>query len=127
MRCNGWIVGAALALLLVIGFGSAAYGRGVSEKYAEKVLAVQLATEADDYARALALTDALALDWARESPLLQGFVNHSDTDEVTVGIARLKVTLREQNRLQALLALTDLDENFGHLYHRDEAALKNIF
>ena len=58
--------------------------------------------------------------------IVQLWINHGDTDQVTQGLLQLRAAFLYQDELEALEAFDACMENFGHLHHRDAFTLKNI-
>lgn len=121
-----FVVAGTLALILLIGIFCGMYSSRISEEMQARAATVASLFAAGSSREALSCARDLMGDWERRSGLISMWVNHEDVDEVSANLERLLVALEEEERFFVWLYLSQLQEAFSHLYHRDAFQLKNI-
>ena len=116
----------ATVLVLTLGIVCEAASHRISTSYQQRMLTVGAALGRGSWQAALQSTLELSSRWEKECGIVQLWVNHADTDQVTQGLLQLRAAILYQDELAALQAFDACMENFGHLHHRDAFTLKNI-
>lgn len=113
-------------LVLTLGIACELGSRRVSDVYQQRMAAIGAQLGNGSWNEALMLTLDTAVHWARDCGIIQLWVNHADTDQVTQSLMQLRAAILCQDELSVLQAFDACMENFGHLHHRDAFTLKNI-
>ena len=125
---RGVTIAVAIAFLLALGLSiyCGERSRQVSEEFIVRIEEVAAAVYMDQWEKALQLARGTEKAWETQSQTLAMWVNHGDVDEVSVGLAQLRISLQEKEKYHALLYAAELNEALALLHHRDALALKNI-
>lgn len=126
MRAMTATVAIVLVLVLAIGIFCGLHSRNASENYKVRIEEAAVAIRQENWEEALRLTRETEQDWEQESGTLAMWVNHADVDEVSVGMAQLRVSIEERESYHALLYAAELEEALTLIYQRDAFSLKNI-
>lgn len=113
-------------LVLSLGIACELGSRRISDVYQQRMAAIGAQLGRGSWSEALMLTLDTSERWANDCGLIQLWVNHADTDQVTQSLMQLRAAIVYKDELSALQAFDACMENFGHLHHRDAFTLKNI-
>ena len=125
---RGMMVTVAVAFILALGLGiyCGEKSRILSEEFIVRIEEIAAAVKQEKWEKALALERETEQAWESQSKTLSMWVNHGDVDEVSVGLAQLRISLQEREKYHVLLYAAELNEALTLIYHRDALALKNI-
>ena len=125
---RGMLITVILSFLLVLGMGIyfGMSSKNVSEAFIIYIEEAEAAIQEEEWEEALRLIRAIEKEWEKRSRVLSMWVNHGDVDDVSVGLAQLRISAEEKEKYHALLYAAELDEALSLIYHRDALALKNI-
>lgn len=126
MRTN--LVISLVLLVLTIGGGILAQEetQHIAHRYASAAAEVRVLCEMGDWGRAEETVAGYAASWEKTTPWLQILINHDDIDDVTITLARLQAIIAAQDAGGCYQACAELQENAGHIYHRDAFTLGNV-
>lgn len=113
-------------LVLLLGAACEVASARIASAYKQDISRVGGALDTDDWPAALQFLDETEQKWDKQNVAVQLWVNHADTDHITLGLKRLRAALLAGDKSSALSQYFELMENFGHLHHRDAFTLKNI-
>ena len=116
----------ATVLVLTLGIVCETASYRISTAYRQRLLTVGAALGRGNWQDALQRTLEISEQWEKQCGIVQLWINHGDTDQVTQGLLQLRAAILYQDELEALEAFDACMENFGHLHHRDAFTLKNI-
>jgi len=125
---RGMVITVICSFFLVLGMGLyfEESSKHVSESFIIRIEEAEAAIKEEKWEEALGLIQGIEKEWAERSRVLSMWVNHGDVDDVSVGLAQLRVSAEEKEKYHALLYAAELDEALSLIYHRDALALKNI-
>lgn len=110
------------ALFLVTDSDTRSAGEALRLATARVINAVRL----EDWREALESTDALNTQWESARKRLQMWVNHADSDDVSLSLKLLRAAVLEEERFHALEFAEELLMAIEFLYLRDNLSLINI-
>lgn len=126
MRTSLWIAVGLLAAVLLAGTLTSGQMRAVSERYVAAAEELYILSVQGEWQRAAETASAYLADWRSLVPLLQMFINHEDTDSMTLSLVTLQAGIAARDIPGCLTACAELRENAQHLYHRDAFTWANV-
>lgn len=126
MKSKTLSIAIALPLIVILGVMSMTHTQNVSNQYIDAIRQLEEhARVADWVAAQLTLTD-VTNRWDKEKPLLQLWVEHADTDDISTYLKELQVGLLLQNESVFFVSSAKLIESLEHLHHKDDLILSNL-
>lgn len=126
MRGMTVTVAVTFALVLAIGLLCGGYSQRASEEFKVRIEEIAALLGQEQWKEALSLCRETEQHWEEKGRTLAMWVNHEDVDDVSVGLAQLRVAIQGQERYFALLYAAELEEALTLIYQRDALTLKNV-
>ena len=126
MRAMTATVAISLALILALSAACGLYSRRISEDFRLETQRTAAAIREDRWQEAMDRVRRLERQWEKRSEILAMWVNHGDVDEVSIGFARLRLSIEAEERYHSLRCAEELEEALALIYSRDAFTLKNI-
>lgn len=112
--------------LALLGGVSADITRRASEAFYKEARALEAMILGEDWAALEIKSHELENSWQPVREQLELWIDHRDTDEVTLALRRLRAGLLLKDQALAMDAAAQLMEAAHHLYHRDALRLTNL-
>jgi len=126
MRRHICIFVISLLLILAAGLFTNRYCRILSLDYEAMIDVMRDNIQIENWKAAREQYDSMLYSWYRVRPLINIWIDHTDTDAVTTGLAELAVCIDAQEKRESLRLLATLWESVEHLYHREALTLPNL-
>ena len=126
MKATLWTVIILVVLIAAIGITSATLGAKVSRDFTLDLEAAKDSIRAGDWQKARSAVEDMTNEWEETCQWLQFWVNHTDTDDVNLGLERLAAALEAEDKGLSLWAAAELNESLRHIHHRDALRIGNI-
>ncbi len=126
MKANTWIVVVLLVFIVAIGIVSTVVSSKVSRDFTQDLTTAEESIRNKDWEKAKQAVDAMKNEWEETCEWLQFWVNHGDTDDVSMSIERLIAAIEVQDVPLSLITSAELGESLRHIYHRDALRFTNI-
>ncbi|MBQ8535875.1 MAG: DUF4363 family protein [Clostridia bacterium] len=126
MKATIWTLVVILVLLSLIGWGGAWLTRNASKSFYQEAEMLEEQLLKGDWAGLKQRMEALEPRWLAARNWLQLWINHKDTDDVTLSLGRLRAGMLLQDASLTMDAIAELKEACLHLYHRDALRLTNL-
>lgn len=126
MKANTWIVVVLLVFIVAIGIVSTVVSSKVSRDFTQDLTTAEENIRNKDWEKAKQAVDAMKNEWEETCEWLQFWVNHGDTDDVSLSIERLIAAIEVQDVPLSLITSAELGESLRHIYHRDALRFTNI-
>lgn len=121
------VAAVSFALILCIGLFCGYYSMNSSRQMREMVFEIEEKITDEDWQSAERKTEELEQHWEKKGSVLQFWVVHGDTDEISAGLGRLKAAIENKDKTLGAVYCRELIQDIDHLYKRDATNLKNIF
>jgi len=97
---RGMLITVILSFLLVLGMGIyfGMSSKNVSEAFIIYIEEAEAAIQEEEWEEALRLIRAIEKEWEKRSRVLSMWVNHGDVDDVSVGLAQLRISAEEKEK-----------------------------
>lgn len=126
MKATLWTVIILVVLIVAIGITSATLSEKVSTDFTHDLEIAEDSIKAEDWARAKSAVQNILSEWEQTCEWLQFWVNHTDTDDVNLGLERLAAALEVEDKGLSLWTAAELNESLRHIHHRDSLRIGNI-
>ncbi|MGN0779471.1 MAG: DUF4363 family protein [Aristaeellaceae bacterium] len=115
-----------LAVVIAAGAADAMLTSRVSAQYIAAAEELLVLTEGEDWQRAQDAAEAYLQRWEGTERWLQIFINHDDTDDVTLALKHVLAGIRAKSVPECLEACYTLRECAAHISHRDAFTWGNV-
>lgn len=115
-----------VVLITAASLASASLSEKVSTDFTKDLEIAENSIRAQDWEKARSTVDAMADEWEKTCEWLQFWVNHTDTDDVNLGLERLAAALEVEDKSLSLWTAAELNESLRHIHHRDSFRIGNI-
>ena len=122
-----WIALALLALLCAAALSGAAALRRTADGLGQLLSQAQAAAQAQDWARAEALTAQAQRDWAGRSGVLHVLLRHGDIDEISLGFQETWALLECRELGEYTAANARLMVRLRLLWEAEQLSVQNLF
>ena len=126
MRTSLMLALVLLALTIGCGLMEERETRLMAQRYESAAHEVHIMAEKEDWPRAQETVAAYLADWQKTISWLQILINHEDIDDVTLALKRLQAAVAARDQAGCFEACAELQENAGHIHHRDAFTLGNV-
>ena len=126
MKATTWTVIILVVFIAAIGVASTIISSKVSRDFSKDLTIAQDSIRSGDWEKAKQAVDAMKQEWEDTCEWLQFWVNHSDTDDVSMSLERLTAAIEVQDVPLSLITSAELGEELRHIYHRDAIKIGNI-
>ncbi len=126
MKATLWTVIILAVLIVAIGITSATLSEKVSTDFTHDLEIAEDNIKAEDWSRAKGTVQDMLNEWEQTCEWLQFWVNHTDTDDVNLGLERLAAAVEVEDKSLSLWAAAELNESLRHIHHRDSLKIGNI-
>ena len=126
MRKKKIIIACVLVFILAICLSTSLYAWKTSRTYEDFVRQMEQAVREEVWERAQAVYAQMEAHWDHTRPILQLWIRHQETDEVSQLLLDLKIVLDARLSVESLRDLEALYESVRHLYHRDAPTLPTL-
>ncbi len=126
MKATLWTVIILAVLIVAIGITSATLSEKVSTDFTHDLEIAEDNIKAEDWSRAKGAVQDMLNEWEQTCEWLQFWVNHTDTDDVNLGLERLAAAVEVEDKSLSLWAAAELNESLRHIHHRDSLKIGNI-
>jgi len=126
MKATLWTVIILVVLIVAIGITSATLSEKVSKDFTQDLEVAENSIREGDWQKARTAVEDIATEWEETCGWLQFWVNHTDTDDVNLGLERLAAALEVEDKGLSLWTAAELNESLRHIHHRDSLRIGNI-
>jgi Na+(H+)/acetate symporter ActP len=126
MKATTWTVIILVVFIAAIGIVSTVVSSKVSRDFTQDLTTAEESIRSGDWEKAKQAVDAMKKEWEDTCEWLQFWVNHSDTDDVSMSLERLTAAIEVQDVSLSLITSAELGESLRHIYHRDAIKISNI-
>jgi len=126
MRAKVASIAITLPIIILLGAFFMAYTQNTSVKYIHTVEQLERHVKNQQWDQARQVLTDMHASWESKKPLLQLWVVHADTDNVSKYMKEAQVGLMLQDESVLFLSTANLIESLYHLHHKDDLNLANI-
>lgn len=126
MKATVWTVVVLLLCIIAVGIASTIISSNVSRDFSQDLALADESIRKGDWAEAKKAVDAMKNEWETTCEWLQFWVNHGDTDDVSMALEQLSAAIDVQDAPLSLITSAELGESLRHIYHRDALRIGNI-
>ncbi len=126
MKATTWTIVVLLVFIVAIGIASTVISSKVSRDFTQDLTTAEESIRKEDWEKAKQAVDAMKNEWEETCEWLQFWVNHGDTDDVSLSIERLTAAIEVKDVPLSLITSAELGESLRHIYHRDALRISNI-
>lgn len=126
MRATVWTLVVITLLLGLMGWGGSRLSRSASQSFFQEAQQLEDCVLKGDWAIVNQRLEAMQARWAAASSTLQLWIDHKDTDAVTLALGRIRAGALLQDASLTMEAIAELKEACLHLHHRSALSLQNL-
>ena len=126
MKATLWTVIILVILIAAIGIASASLSAKVSDDFTRDLEIAEDSIRTGNWPEARSAVEDMLNEWEQTCEWLQFWVNHTDTDDVNLGLERLAAALEAEDKGLSLWTAAELNESIRHIHHRDSLRIGNI-
>jgi Na+(H+)/acetate symporter ActP len=126
MKATVWTVVILLVFIVAIGIASTVISSKVSRDFSQDLTVAEDSIRSKDWEKAKKAVESMRNEWEDTCQWLQFWVNHSDTDDVSLAIEQLAAAIEVQDVPLSLITSAELGESLRHIYHRDALRFSNV-
>ncbi len=115
-----------LLFIIAVGIASTIISANISRDFSQDLALADESIRKGDWAEAKKAVDAMKNEWEATCEWLQFWVNHGDTDDVSMALEQLSAAIDVQDAPLSLITSAELGESLRHIYHRDALRIGNI-
>ena len=126
MKGTAWTVIILAVIIVAIGIVSTTVSAKISRDFSQDLKVAEESIRSGDWVKAQSAVKAMTDEWEETCGWLQFWVNHGDTDDVSMALEQLAAAIEVHDLPLSLLASAELGESLRHIYHRDALRIGNI-
>jgi Na+(H+)/acetate symporter ActP len=126
MKATTWTVVILLVFIVAVGIASTVISSKVSRDFTQDLTMAEESIRKENWEEAKKAVEAMRNEWEKTCQWLQLWVNHDDTDDVSLSIEQLAAAIEVKDVHMSLIISAELGESLRHIYHRDALRFSNI-
>ncbi len=126
LKFNTWTIVILLVFIIAVSIASTVISSKISRDFSQDLTIAEESIRKGDWEEAKRAIDAMKNEWKETCKWLQFWVNHGDTDDVSMSLERLTAAIEVQDAPLSLITSAELGEELRHIYHRDALKFGNI-
>ena len=126
MKYNIVSIAVTLPIILAAGIFFMAYTHTIANTFIDTTRRLEENARNGQWDHARQVLEDMSSDWDSKKSLLQLWVVHADTDDVSKYLGEARVGLALQDRSLLFVSTANLIESLEHLHHKDDLNLSNI-
>lgn len=126
MKATLWTIILLAAIIAALGIASVSISSKISQDYSREAMSIEEDIRKEDWAQAKQGLSSMLEKWEDTCTWLQFWVNHEDTDNVTLALERALAAVEVKDLSTYFQAEAELKEFLRHIYHRDALTIGNI-
>jgi Na+(H+)/acetate symporter ActP len=126
MKATTWTVIILAVIIAAIGIASSIISSKVSRDFTQDLTTAEESIRKENWEEAQKAVKAMKNEWENTCQWLQFWVNHDDTDDVSLSIEQLTAAIEVKDVHMSLIISAELGESLRHIYHRDALRFSNI-
>lgn len=126
MRATVWTLVVITLLLGLMGWGGSSLSRSAAQSFFQEAQQLEDRVLQGDWAQMIQILDTFENRWTDTCSWLQLWIDHRDTEAVTLALARIRAGALLQDASLTMDAIAELKAACLHLHYRNDLRLQNL-
>ena len=126
MRATVWTLVVITLLLGLMGWGGSSLSRSAAQSFFQEAQQLEDRVLQGDWAQMIQILEAFENRWTDTCRWLQLWIDHGDTEAVTLALARIRAGALLQDASLTMDAIAELKAACLHLHYRNDLRLQNL-